>query len=75
MLKYPYLNTRSSSKGLLFVPTYNSIRFGRKSIFHFSTLSWNYLQSILHDYDFVNFSDKFIKNLLTKDLISKYDKQ
>ena len=75
MLKYPYLNTRSSSKGLLYVPTYNSIRFGRKSIVHFSTLSWNYLQSMLHDYDFVNFSDKLLKNLLIKDLISKHDKQ
>ena len=44
-------NTRSSSKGLLLVPTYNSIRFRRKSIIHSSTFSWNYLQSILHEYD------------------------
>ena len=41
-------NTRCSSKGLLFVPTYNSTRFGRKLIIHSSPLSWNYLQSILH---------------------------
>ena len=68
-------NTRSSSKGLLFIPTYNSIRFGRKSIIHSSTLSWNYLQSILHEYDFLNCSAKCLKKLLTKYLISKYDKQ
>ena len=68
-------NTRSSSKGLLFVPTNNSIRFRRKSIIHSSTLSWNFLQSLLHDYDFLNYSAKCLKNLLTKYLISKYDKQ
>ena len=39
-------NTRSSSKGLLFVPIYNSVRFGRKSITRSSIFSWNYLQSI-----------------------------
>ena len=68
-------NTRSSSKGLLFVPTYSSVRFRRKSITHSSTLSWNYLQSLLHDYDFLNCSAKCLINLLTKYLISKYDKQ
>ena len=68
-------NTRSSSKGFLFVPTYNLTRFGRKSIIHSSTLSLNYLQSIIHEYDFLNCSAKCLKNLLTKYLISKYDKQ
>ena len=68
-------DTRSSSKGLLFVPTYNSTRFRRKSIIHFSTLSWNYLQSMLHEYDFLKCSAKYLKNLLNKYLISKYDKQ
>ena len=62
-------NIRSSSKGLLFVPTYNSIRFERKSVIHSTTLSWHYLQSILHDCDFLNCSAKYLKNLLTKYLI------
>ena len=68
-------NTRSSSKDLLFVPTYNSTRFRRKSIIHSSALSWNYLQSMLHEYNFLNSSAKCLKNLLAKYLISKYDKQ
>ena len=68
-------DTRSSSKDLLFVPTYNSTRFRRKSIIHFSALSWNDLQSMFHEYSFLNSSAKCLKNLLAKYLISKYDKQ
>ena len=59
-------NTRYSHKGLLFVPTYNSISFRKKSIIHSSTISWNYLQTILHDYGFLNCSARCLKNLLTK---------
>ena len=36
-------NTRSASYGLLFVPSYNSVRFGRKSIIHSTTPKRNYL--------------------------------
>ena len=37
-------NTRSSSKGLLFVSSYKTPRFGRKSIICSATLKWNHLQ-------------------------------
>ena len=37
---YSY-NTRSARNGLLLVPSYNSVRYGRKSIIHSTTLSWN----------------------------------
>ena len=40
-------NTKSASNGLLFVPSYNTVRFGRKSIVHSTTLTWNYLQDKL----------------------------
>ena len=36
-------NTRSFSKGLLFVPSYNISRFGRKLVICSSTLIWNHL--------------------------------
>ena len=36
-------NTRSASNGLLCVPSYNSVRFGRKSIINSTTLTWNCL--------------------------------
>ena len=32
-------NTRSARNGLLFVPSYNAVRFGRKSIIHSTTLT------------------------------------
>ena len=51
-------DTKSSSKDLLFVLTYNSTRFRRKSIIHSSALFWNYLQSMLHEYNFLNCSAK-----------------
>ena len=37
-------NTRSSSKGLLFVSSYKTPRFGRKSIICSATLKWNHLK-------------------------------
>ena len=37
-------NTRSSSKGLLFVPSLNTSRFVRKSVICSATLIWNHLQ-------------------------------
>ena len=33
-------NTRSARNGLLFIPSYNTVRFGRKSIIHSTTLTW-----------------------------------
>ena len=38
-------NTRSSSKGLLFVPSYNTSRSGRKPAICSATLIWNHLQN------------------------------
>ena len=32
-------NTRSARNGLLFVPSYNAVRFGRKSVIHSTTLT------------------------------------
>ena len=37
-------NTRSSSKGLLFVRSYNTSTFGRKSVICSTTLIWNHLK-------------------------------
>ena len=37
-------NVKSARNGLLFAPSYNTVRFGRKSIIHSTTLTWNYLQ-------------------------------
>ena len=46
-------NSRSARNGLLFAPSYNTVRFGRKSIIHSTTLTWNYLQDKLTEYNFL----------------------
>ena len=45
-------NTKSARNGLLFVLSYNTVRFGRKSIILSTTLTWNYLQDKLIEYSF-----------------------
>ena len=68
---YSY-NTRSARNGLLFVPSYNTVRFGRKSIIHSTTLTWNYLQDKLTEHDFLYLTPKSLKILLVKCFISEY---
>ena len=51
-------NTRSSSKGLLFVPSYNTSRFGRKSIICSTTLIWNQLKKKYSNHDFMKLVPK-----------------
>ena len=66
-------NTRSARNGLLFVPSYNTVRFGRKSIIHSTTLTWNYLQDKLTEYNFLCLTPKSLKILLVKFFISEYN--
>ena len=66
-------NTRSARNGLLFVPSYNTVRFGRKSIIHSTTLTWNYLQDKLTEYNFLYLTPKSLKILLVKFFISEHN--
>ena len=68
-------NTRSSSKGLLFIPSYNTSRFGRKSVIHSTTLFWNHIQKKFNEHNFLEHSAKHLKKLLTDHFISNYDEQ
>ena len=43
--KHSYI--RSARSSLLFIPSYNTIRFGRKSVIHSTTLAWNLIQDKL----------------------------
>ena len=65
-------NTRSTRNGLLFFPSYNTFRFGRKSIIHSTTLKWTYLQDKLTEYSFLCLTPKRLKILLVKFFISEY---
>ena len=59
-------NTRSARNGLLFVPSCNRVRFGRKSIIHSTTLKWNDLQDKLTEYNFLCLTPRSLKILLVK---------
>ena len=65
-------NTRSARNGPLFVPSCNTVRFGRKSISHSTTLTWNYLQDKLTEYNFLCLTLKS-QMLLVKFFISEYN--
>ena len=65
-------NTKSARNGLLFVPSYNTVRFGRKSIIHSATFTWIYLQDQLAEYYFLYLTQKSLKILLVKIFISEY---
>lgn len=59
-------NTRSAINSLLFVPGNNLVRFGRKSIIHAMTLTWNHLQDRLTEYHFLGLLPKNLRILLPK---------
>ena len=59
--------------GLIFIPSYNSVRFRRKSNIHSTTLTWNHLQDKLNEYDFFCLSPKSLKVLLLKYFIFTYN--
>ena len=67
-------NTRSSSKGLLFVPSYNTSRSGRKPVICSATLTWNHLQKKYRNHDFMKLAPKVPRNFLTQKLIFLYCK-
>ena len=66
-------NTRAARNGLLFVPSYKTVRFGRKSIIHSTTLTWNYLQDKLTKYNFLCLRPRSLKILFVKYFISEYN--
>ena len=66
-------NTRSARNALLFVPSYNTVRFGRKSIIHSTTLTWNYLEDKLTEYNFLCLTLRRLKISLVAFFISEYN--
>ena len=68
-------NTRSSSKGLLFVPSCNTSRFGRKLVICFATQIRNHLQNKYSNHDFMKLTPKALKKVLTQKLTSLYCEQ
>ena len=65
-------NTGSSSEGLIFVQSYNTSRFGKKSIFFSATLIWNHLQIKYSNHGFTKLAPKALKKFVTQKLLSLY---
>ena len=66
-------NTRSVRNSLLFVPSYNTVRFVRKIIIHSTILTGNYLQDKLTEYNFLCLTPRSLTILLVKNFISEYN--
>ena len=67
----PSYNIISARNDLLFVPSYNRVRFEKKSIIHSTTLTWNYLQHKLTEHNFLRLTPKSLKILSAKFFISE----
>ena len=65
-------NTGSSSEGLIFVQSYNTSRFGKKSIIFSATLIWNHLQIKYSNHGFTKLAPKALKKFVTQKLLSLY---
>ena len=66
-------STRSARNGLLFVPSYKTVRSWRKSIIHSTTFTWNDLQDKLTEFNFLNLTPKSLKMSLVKFFISEFN--
>ena len=70
-------NIKSARNALLFVPSYNAVRFGRKSLSIQNAFTLNYLQDKSNDnyiilYNFLCLTPRNLKILLAKFFISEY---
>ena len=65
-------NARSCSKSFIFVPSYNTSRFGRKSVTCSAIPIWNHLKNKYSNHDFMKLAPKVLKRFLTQKLISLY---
>ena len=62
-------------KVIIFVPSYNTSRFGRKSVICSATLIKNHFQNKYSNHDFIKLALKALKNFLTQKLTSFYCQQ
>jgi len=65
--------TRNSSRGLLYVPKTNSVRFGDHSFKLKAINAWNSVATEFPDTDFISLPKKEFKNLLVSYFLSTYN--
>ena len=66
------INTRGASRGQLFVPSFDSTKYGRKSLKVHSILSWNYLSNLYPNSKFKDMSKNQLKKLLKNHFLDMY---
>ena len=66
------INTRGASKGEIYLPSFDSTKYGRKSIKIQSILSWNYLITLYPKSKFRNMSRNNVKKLIKKHFLDMY---
>ena len=64
--------TRGTSKGHLFIPNVNTVRYGRKSITHQTILSYNFFIDKYPNVDFTNIQLYQLKTLVKKHYLNTY---
>ena len=72
MYRWYTMNTRGASKGKLFLPSYHSTKYGRKSLKIQSILSWNHLVSLYPERMFKDMPKNELKRLIKKHFINMY---
>ena len=66
------INTRSASKGHIFVPDVDTVTYGRKSIKHQAILSWNYLIDLYPMENFISMSRYKFKQFIRQHFTNSY---
>ena len=66
------INTRSASKGHIFVPDVDTVTYGRKSIKHQAILSWNYLIDLYPMENFISMSRFKFKQFIRQHFTNSY---
>ena len=65
-------NTRNASRGHLFVPDTDSVRYGRNSFKLKAILAWNHYADIFAEVDFIELPLIKFKNLIVGHILDKY---
>ena len=66
------INTRGASKGQIYLPSFDSTKYGRKSLRIQSILSWNYLIHLYPKSEFKEMSKNEFKKLIKKHFLDMY---
>ena len=68
-------STRQSSRGSLFMPSVNTVKYGNKAVKHQSIIAWNQMIQLFPDHDISKISKTKLKYLIKNHFIESYKAQ